>query len=149
MKKRLLSVAVLILFCLALSGCTAEPESAAQPVIQPQSDQTVKYTLYIGLNDKDTYTQLLPYEEAEKKVRDIALKYVDGFTVLAAKGAYKDDKGVITQENSLVLEFTSATEKQIKAIMDEVMKELNQNSVLMEKQTVKYEFYEGKNDDQS
>lgn len=103
----------------------------------------VKYTVYIGLNDKDSYKQLISSEDAEKKVSAIALKHVDGFTVLSARGAYKDDKGVITDENSLVYEFTFAEDQQIKAIMDEVIKELNQNSVLVEKKKVNYEFYEG------
>lgn len=104
---------------------------------------TVKYTMYVGLNDKDTYTQLVPTEEAERKVSSIALKHVDGFTAFSAKGAYKDDKGVITNENSLVFEFYSVTEEQMRAVVDEVLKELNQNSVLIEKKKVNSKFYEG------
>ena len=148
-RKLLVSVILIMVLSCYLSGCAVKPEGTAQPVIQLQPNQTIKYTMYIGLNDKDTYTQLISYEEAEQKVSAIVLKYVDGFTALSGKGAYKDDKGVITHENSLVLEFTSATEEQIKAIMDEVIKELNQNSVLMEKQAVNYEFYEGPNNDQN
>lgn len=128
-------VMLLVLAGLALSGC-------AVPAGDPYSG-TVKYTLYIGLNDKDTYTQLIPYEEAEQKVSGIALKYVDGFTVLSARGAYKDDKGSITHENSLVVEFFAATEQQMKSIMDEVLKEFNQQAILLEKQSVSREFYEG------
>jgi len=131
MKKYLVSSVLLILICL-FSGCAMQSES-----------QNVKYTIYIGLNDKNTYTQLVSYEEAEKKASDIALKYVDGFTAHAAKGAYKDEKGITTHENSLILEFYNTTDQQMKAIMDEILQELNQNSILMEKQKVNYEFYEG------
>ncbi|AET69237.1 hypothetical protein Desor_3775 [Desulfosporosinus orientis DSM 765] len=137
MKKVFVSVVgvIVIGLCFFLSGCAAQQE--------PQANQTTKYTMYIGLNDKDKYTQLISYEEAEKEVSDIALKYVDGFTELYAKGAYKDDKGILVHENSLVFEFYSVTDQQMKAIMDEVLKKLNQKSILIEKQTVNDEFYEG------
>jgi hypothetical protein len=136
MRKKFISVVIAVIVCLTFSGCTIQRGTLNR--------ESVKYTMYIGLNDKDTYTQLVTYEEAEKKVRDIALKYVDGFTVLSARGAYKDEKGVITHENSLFFEFSSATDRQIKGIMDEVLKKLNQNSILVEKQKVNREFYEGK-----
>jgi hypothetical protein len=132
MKKNLSSALLIVIFCFFFSGCAIQSES-----------QIIKYTIYIGLNDKDTYTQLVSYEEAEKKVSDIALKYVDGFTARAGKGAYKDEKGVITHENNLVIEFNNATEQQMKAIMDEILQVLNQNSILIEKQKVNSEFYEG------
>lgn len=139
-KQKVAFVLVLILamaFCVTLAGCMQQSGN------QADGESIVKYTMYIGLSDKDAYTQLIPYEEAEKKVSGIALKYVDGFTQLAAKGAYKDEKGVVTHENSLVLEISHATDEQIKAIMNEVLKELNQNSILIEKEYVNCEFYEG------
>lgn len=135
MRRKFIPVVLVVLVFFAFSGCAVQTET--------QNNETIKYTMYIGLNDKDTYTQLIPYEEAEKKVSGIALKYVDGFTELSAKGTYKDEKGIITHENSLVFEFSSATDQQMKAVMNEVLKELNQNSILVEKQNVNREFYEG------
>lgn len=135
MKKRLITIFIVITLCFTLTSCTTQNGLA--------KSEAVKYTMYIGLNDKDTYQQIIPYEEAEKKVSDIALNYVDGFTELSAKGVFMDEKGAITYENSLVFEFYSATDQQMKAIMDEVIKELNQNSILIEKQKVNYEFYKG------
>jgi hypothetical protein len=79
----------------------------AQPGTQTQTAEEVKYTLYIGLNDKNTYTQLLSTEDAVNRVADIALKYVDGFTQLSGKGAYKDEKGIITHENCLIFHKAS------------------------------------------
>ncbi|MBP7175837.1 MAG: DUF3574 domain-containing protein [Thermoclostridium sp.] len=137
MKKKVLFFIVIMLMSVPLSACLIQ-NGESLPY-----NSTVKYTMYIGLNDQDTYTQLIPYEEAEKKVNEIALKHVDGFTQMQAKGAYKDDEGVVTYENSLVYEFSAATDEQMKAIMDEVLKELNQHSILLEKQTVKNTFYEG------
>ncbi len=135
MKKGLITAIIILFLILGLSGCTAKDNT--------DFENTVKYTMYIGLNDKDTYTQLISYEAAEKTVSSIALQYVGGFTAYSAKGTYKDDKGVVTNENSLVLEFEDATKEQMKAIMDEVLQALNQHSVLLEKQKVSREFYEG------
>jgi len=145
MRKHFYTVIFIIVICLTISGCAAQTALQAGELRTdgPQAGEEVKYTLYIGLNDKDTYTQLLSTEEAEKIVTDIALKYVDGFTKLSGKGAYKDEQGVVTYENSLIFEFYFCSEEQITAIMDEVLPALNQNSILVEKQRVECEFYEG------
>ncbi len=135
MRRKSILITLVVVVCFTCSGCFLQAAI--------QDGDIIKYTMFIGLNDKDTYTQLISYEEAEKKVSNIALKYVDGFTVLSAKGAYKDGKGIITNENSLVFQFLYVTGEQMKSIMDEVLKELNQNSILLEKQKVNCEFYEG------
>jgi hypothetical protein len=135
MKNRFTLIFIIILLCFTVAGCAAQPGT--------RTVEGVKYTLYIGLNDKNTYIQQLSIEDAANKVADIALKYADGFTQLSGKGAYKDEKGIITHENCLIFEFYDTNEEQIKAIMDEVLQELNQDCILIEKQRVNYEFYEG------
>jgi len=135
-KLRPITIAVIALFLLNLA-------LAAGVVKLHAGYNGVKYTLYIGLNDKDSYTQLIPTEDAMEKVSAIALKHADGFTLYQAQGAYLDDAGVETFENSLVLVFFDAEEAAIRAIMDEVIAELNQSSILVEREKVRYEFYEG------
>lgn len=137
MKKKIYLLAAFILAVIILTGCMLQTKAV------DGYGNEVKYTMYVGLNDKDTYTQLISTEDAEKKVSEIALRYVDGFTQLSAKGAYKDEDGIVTYENSLVFEFYSATEEQMKSIMNDIIRELNQNSVLIEKENVSYRFYEG------
>lgn len=137
MNKRLVTMVLLVALVILVSGCSTQAQTGLA------KNEAVKYTLFIGLNDKDIYSQKISAEEAEKKVSAIALKYVDGFTEYQGKGAYKDDKGVVTHENSLIYTFYFANDKQMKSIMDEVLKELNQNSILIEKQKVGSEFYGG------
>lgn len=103
-----------------------------------------KYVLYIGTNDKDTYTQLIPTDEAKKLVDEICAKHVGGFTAFEAVGGYLDEKNIMTHENSLVYEIYDAEENQIKAIMDEAIKTLDQSSILIEVQKVNYTFYSNK-----
>ncbi|HBW39209.1 DUF3574 domain-containing protein [Desulfosporosinus sp. BICA1-9] len=137
MKKRIALILITLLIIFALPGC-AEQEKAS---LADQSE--FKYHMYIGLNDKDTYKQIISDDEAQKIVSEICLKYVDGYTVTKRQGVYKDEKGIVTQENSLVYEFYSATDDKIKSVMDEALVKLNQNSILVEKAKVDFKFYEG------
>lgn len=91
-----------------------------------------KYTLYIGTNDKDTYNQLISTTKARKIVDRICTKHVEGYTSSEAKGGWVDETGALTQENTLVYSFYDVKDSQIKAIMDEVLSKLNQNSILLE-----------------
>lgn len=137
MKKRIAGLLISLLIILGASGCTSQEKASL-------ADQTdFKYTLYIGLNDQDTYEQLISEDEAQNLISDICLKYVDSYTSSQRQGAYKNEKGVATRENSLVFEFYAATEEQIKSIMDEVLVKLNQNSILVEKAKVSYKSYKG------
>ena len=137
MKKRVLLLMIIALMTILLSSCLPQNSQSS-----PYSS-TAKYTMYIGLNDQDTYTQLIQYEEAEKTVSEVALKHAGGFTQWRARGAYQDERGAITYENTLVYEFFAATDEQMKAVMNEVLAALNQHSILLEKQTVQSTFYEG------
>ncbi len=51
---------------------------------------------------------------------------------------------MLTQENTLVYHFREADEEALKEIMDRVIVVLNQNTILVEEQTVSYAYYGGK-----
>ena len=146
----MLYVVILSVSLMSFSGCSALKDQQ-QNDFPSQSEKTsalintqgTKYTMYIGLNDKETYEQIVSIEEAEQIVTEIALEYVGGFTLTQGKGAYKDEDDVITYENSLIIAFTDASEEDMKAIMDDILVSLNQNAVLIETQSVIYTFYEG------
>lgn len=134
MKRQVLAAAVLV-FAVVLQS--------SSPLLAGGLERAVKYTLYIGLNDKDTYQQEISTAAAEALVMEIALRSVDGFTITSARGVYTDDVGVVTVENTLVCEFLFASEEQILRIMDEILAALNQNSILVERQEVDCQFYLG------
>jgi hypothetical protein len=135
--KRILVSFLIVTLLVVSDGCNRQNQKSLV------MNKAVKYTLYIGLNDQDGYKQTFDTETAKEKISNICLKYVDGYTVAYGEGAYKDEKEIITKENSLIYSFYFASEEQIKAIMDEILKELNQNAILVEKNDVNYEFYEG------
>jgi hypothetical protein len=136
MLKRLILLVLIFSVCLSPLGC-------AEKISRDESEST-KYTLYVGLNDKDTLTQIIPAAEAEKRLGDIAIKYVDGFTLSVGDGAYRDEKGALKREPSIIAEFYFTTEEQIKKIMDEALQEFNQNAILVAREQVNAEIYEKK-----
>lgn len=106
-------------------------------------EQATEYVLYIGLNDKDTYDQIISTQEAIQKINTICTKYVTGYTIVETQGGWVDEKNMLTQENTLVYYFRGACESDICAIMDEVLLELNQNTIMMEERTVFFTYYGG------
>ena len=103
-----------------------------------------QYVLYIGTNDKDSYRQIIPTEEAKAMVNEICSRHVDGFTASEAVGGWMDEKGVLTQETTLVYVITGASEQQVLSIMNEALVALNQNSILVESRSVRSAFYNGR-----
>jgi hypothetical protein len=108
------------------------------------STENEQYVLYIGLNDKDIYEQIIPMENIVKTINTICIKYASGYTMNKMKGGWIDDKGVLTQEDTLVYIFTGIDETAVISIMDEILTALNQNSILIEKRSVLSTFYSGK-----
>ena len=99
----------------------------------------IKYTLSIGLNDKDTKTQKIKTSRAFKIVGDILQDNGLDFTTYEAHGGYTHENGERVQETTIraeLLEFdTSIKDLIIKASKD-IKKALNQESIALEYQNV-------------
>lgn len=104
---------------------------------------TQKYTLYIGLNDKDTYQQKTSKDDARKIVNEICARHTDGYTSFDAEGGWTDQNNVLTKEETLVYMFNDIDEDDLDKIMDEVLDALNQNTILVEKDQTTYSYYSG------
>ena len=110
---------------------------------QDTEANTNKYVMYIGLNDKDSYEQIISKEDAEEIIDNICLKYVDGYTIQEATGSWVDEKENVTCEETIVCYFNDADEGTVYKIADEVIEKLNQNTVLIEKCKIETDFYGG------
>ncbi len=99
------------------------------------------YTLYIGLNDKDTYTQLIDTKDAKQIINNICLKYTSGYSVTQLEGGWIDEKDNLTEENTLCYMLTDIDESDVNKIMDEVLEKLNQNSILVQVEEHKSMYY--------
>lgn len=107
--------------------------------------KNVKYIMYVGTNDKDTYEPVLPFDEARELANNICAKYISsGFTEIDATGGWMDENRVLATEASLIYVFFDATEEELQQVMDELIEQLHQSSILVEKQEAEYAFYSGK-----
>lgn len=90
-----------------------------------------KYTLNVGLNDKDTKIQKIDIVEAYKMVENTLLNNgLTGYTIYQGKGLYKHESGEITIENTLIIDILFTDEKTINKIIDILKVVLNQESIL-------------------
>jgi hypothetical protein len=100
-----------------------------------------KFTLYIGLNDKDTKIQQFSTVEAHKIVNQLALRYFDGATVGEATGIYKHEDGTFVTENTIRVELMFCEEADVKLFVNDIKKILNQESVAVQVQEITSELW--------
>ena len=99
-----------------------------------------KYTLYIGLNDKDTKRQQLDTLEASKIVQNILTEKTDGGTIYNATGVYRHHDGTIIIENTLRVEIVAVALEAIQEAVDIIKIALNQESIIMQTERVESVF---------
>lgn len=95
--------------------------------------ETDRFVLYIGTNDKDTNEALISVDEARKIVDDISQRYTDGFTSLSAEGHWNSPQDIWVSEDTLVYIYYAISEDQVADIADEIIVALNQYSVMIER----------------
>lgn len=99
-----------------------------------------KITLYIGLNDKDTKTQLIGTLDAYRVVSSIL--GVDS-TIKECRGVYTHDDGTIVTENTLevvLLDFANTLSSEwLKAKVEAIKQALNQESVAKQEEDIQSE----------
>jgi hypothetical protein len=98
-----------------------------------------KHTLYLGLNDKDTKTQLINTIEAYKIVSNILAADFGGGTIFEAQGIYKHDDGTIVFEKTLRIEILFAETPQIKTLVNTLKKIFNQESIAVQEENISSE----------
>ncbi|MCL2216014.1 MAG: hypothetical protein FWB91_03220 [Defluviitaleaceae bacterium] len=136
-----LSVIILAYLFIPYTGAEAEDDIGGIPFYTLMDG---RHVLYIGLNDRYTYYQIIPTEEAVEIVTEIVARHVSGWTMSMAQGGWIDEHGILTQEYSMVWTFIGAEEEDIRGIMREVLVALNQNSILVERSDVTSVFYRGR-----
>ncbi|WP_295249945.1 hypothetical protein [Ruminococcus sp.] len=99
----------------------------------------IKTILTIGLNDKDTERQEITTGEAKNTIAKILLNQYNifAFTMFECSGVYKmESTGNIVFENSIRVEIATDDElTAADAIIATLKTELNQESIMMERET--------------
>lgn len=95
-----------------------------------------KYNIYIGMFDKDTKTQVLSNTDFLNQVRKVMrYNFIDNYTIIKAKGHYKSDTMTVC-EPSIIIEIIINYELFTDDIKNMLCKELNQEAVLITRQSI-------------
>ena len=88
-------------------------------------EKITRYTLYIGLNDKDEKIQLVPVELAE----EIVMEIVGDCSIERIRGCYSHEDGTRVFENTLKVSILFRTEAEIEQYVAAIKRRLNQESI--------------------
>lgn len=100
-----------------------------------------KFTLYLGLNDKDTKVQEISTIEAYKIVSNLISADFGGGTIFEAKGIYKHENGVIVTETTLRIELLFAEREQVRTLCTTLKKMFNQESIAVQEEVINSELW--------
>lgn len=100
-----------------------------------------KFTLYLGLNDKDSKQQEISTLEAYKIVSNLISKDFVGGTIFEAKGIYKHDDGTIVTETTLRIELLFTDAIHVKTLCDTLKKLFNQESIVVQEEIINSELW--------
>ena len=97
-----------------------------------------RFTISIGLFDKDTKRQKISSDMALKIVSDLVVQTVGYGTIHNGSGIYTHANGSIVVEPSIVyfVDGEEEEESKIKSLAWIIKKALNQESIMMEKQQI-------------
>ena len=102
--------------------------------------EDVQYVLYLGTNDKDTNKPVYTEEQAREKAKEILIRHFGGYTIQEANGGWIDN-GTEYQEYTLVIYLSDTTAEKIHAAADELIREFNQSSIMIQENPTRTEFY--------
>lgn len=128
-------IIALLLVVMSLSfilfvGCDATKTENAVPTA---------YSLYCGLNDADTGTQVVSTEDAQAIARKIITDKGYGYTEHVAYGAYTEDNKSI-ENVTLVYEMFFLEKAEIEKVADEIRTALNLTPIFIVEVSRNYEF---------
>ena len=141
-KSACLILSAVLVMCICIS-CYAGNDADDRAKRLFGTEEHLKYTLYIGLNASDTGKQIYPTDEAKQRFNHIANEFVSGYTLYDADGFWKEDGKTYT-EHTLVCVIVDAEPETVRGLMNAVLKDFRQSSILIEVDEVESAFYSGK-----
>lgn len=99
-----------------------------------------KYTLYLGLNDKDTKKQVYSTIECYKSALHLCAEFCGGATIYEADGVYTHENGTIVIEHTLKIEIYTDDTPALENLILALKIGFNQESILVQAETVTSKF---------
>lgn len=96
-----------------------------------------KYTLNLGLNDKDTKTQKISTLDAYKMIENLIKSLgFEGASIYECTGLYKHESGEYVKETSLRIELLFAEESNVRKLVSILKSVFNQESVAVSVESI-------------
>jgi len=129
MKKIIVLALAVCMICCCFVSCNSAEETEQ------------KFSIYFGLNDKDTGTQVLTVEEAQAAARKIITDSGFGYTEYVTHGGYVEN-GVVIENDTLVYMMIFIERADVEAVAKEIKDELNLASIHIEESSASFQFFE-------
>lgn len=98
----------------------------------PKKSTVVKATISVGLNDRETKTQLVNTDAAEDYIADVIADEIGFGTIYRTKGVYKHDDGHTVKENTIVIVIDDIDRTKALKLSEQFARKFNQESVAVE-----------------
>lgn len=99
----------------------------------------IKFEIYIGLKDKDTYEELFNVDSFKKILTEICAEKNISFSMLKQLGGYTHNKGYTT-ETSLRIILIGINEDEIFLLGTKLKELINTDTILITKTEIEYSF---------
>lgn len=100
-----------------------------------------KFTICVGLFDKDTKRQEVNTLDAYKIASNFFVKHTGGATIMEGRGIYTHENGEIVVEPTLICMVYGSTVAQIELVSALLKDAFNQESVAIEESEVNSRFF--------
>jgi len=100
-------------------------------------NEGLKYEIYIGIKDKDSYLEVLSVEDFKNILTEICTEKKISFTMLTQHGGYTHGKGYTT-ETSLRVVIIGLNEDEVRQLGEKLKKKINTDAVLITRTEIEY-----------
>ena len=136
-------IAAIILSVVAICLSVVSLYRSVEQTPNETESRDIQYVMFLGTNDKDTNEPYGTAEEAKSKVDEVLTKYFEGFTIQEANGGWVNDDGSVAHEYTVVILLSDTTLDRVHQASDDLIKEFNQSSILIQANETVTEFYSG------
>ena len=99
----------------------------------------IKYEIFIGLKDKDTYDEIIDVDVFKTLLSEICTEKEISFSLLTQFGGYAHNKGYTT-ETSLRVIIIGISEDELTTLGVKLKEMINTDTILITKTAIEYSF---------
>ena len=102
-------------------------------------EKGVKYEVFIGIKDKDSYQELFSVDDFKHILTEICTEKEISFSLLTQVGGYTHQKGYTT-ETSLRIVLIGINEEEVHNLCERLKVIVNTDTILITKTDIEYSF---------